>query len=386
MGTMIAAAVLAAGVAGQVTVGSWNSKHLGFDDNRDWAAVAQVVAPYDLIAVQGVKDSETVMKLAASAGAASGAQWASSSSAPTAGTVPELAAFLWRADRIEPTGWTGTYPDPKTVYSRAPFAVAFKTHSRARQIVAVTYRGDTDALRARREVSELPAVLRWVASQGFDRRDIVIAASFNVPSTDPAFAELLRTHRAAVTQGGTILGYEAWPTSQADNVLFAADRLAPVAATVDRYPHRLKIGEVQGRERVSDHHPVKLTFDTRRGIDRVRDELGIPEGFAAASLEAESVEIVCVEPIGASKERPLGAVRLANVSSHPVLVAGWMLLDDDGNKQMLRGVLPEESEAIAPATESQLWDVDGATAHLLDHSGRTVAQLTYAADGENTCE
>ena len=41
---LLIAAALAAGMSPQVTLGSWNSKHLGFDDNRDWQNAAEVVA------------------------------------------------------------------------------------------------------------------------------------------------------------------------------------------------------------------------------------------------------------------------------------------------------------------------------------------------------
>ncbi|QIE47755.1 hypothetical protein G5B38_19225 (plasmid) [Pseudohalocynthiibacter aestuariivivens] len=97
-------------------IANWDIEHLGWNNGKDLAAVAEVASRFDLLAVQEVMSEEIPYALEAALEARTGAEWDTlQSHAVGRGSYKEFYAFLYRPDTI-------TWVDGAVVFARKPFS------------------------------------------------------------------------------------------------------------------------------------------------------------------------------------------------------------------------------------------------------------------------
>lgn len=94
-----------------ITLATWNTKHLGWGEKRDWETTAHVIAPYDWVALQEVMYARSVKRLEQKVERVTGAEWSSIGSdvAVGRGRYKEIYAFVWREDAVDYTGGAAVY-------------------------------------------------------------------------------------------------------------------------------------------------------------------------------------------------------------------------------------------------------------------------------------
>jgi endonuclease/exonuclease/phosphatase family metal-dependent hydrolase len=69
--------LILAPAAQALTIATWNAKHLGWGEQRDWDATAKVVAIYDFVALQEVHGEDAVKRLVNKLEVLTGEPWSS---------------------------------------------------------------------------------------------------------------------------------------------------------------------------------------------------------------------------------------------------------------------------------------------------------------------
>src|SRR3546814_687770 len=112
----------------EVRIASWNVRHLGWDNGKDYAALGEVSAYFDLIAVQEVMSEEGIERMRVAAEHRTGESWSVMTSHLIGnGSYQEAYSFLWRESSVEFVDGAVVYLDDRDVFAREPFAARFQT-------------------------------------------------------------------------------------------------------------------------------------------------------------------------------------------------------------------------------------------------------------------
>ncbi|WP_240761653.1 endonuclease/exonuclease/phosphatase family protein [Nitrosococcus wardiae] len=146
---------------------SWNAKHLGWGNQRDWAATAAVVAPYDFVALQEVMNEAAVQHLVEILEQHTGTDWSSLVSETSVGRskrYQEFYAFIWREETVDYRGGAVVYLDPGDLFAREPFAARFQSDDGQYRWTAATVHVIYGKSRngRRREARQLDEYVRWL--------------------------------------------------------------------------------------------------------------------------------------------------------------------------------------------------------------------------------
>jgi endonuclease/exonuclease/phosphatase family metal-dependent hydrolase len=191
-----------------VLIATWNLTNFGLQQRKKvhFALMADILSPFDLVAVQEVADdlahTEALLK-------ALGKEWDAIYSDP-AGNQERL-AYLFRSDRVEPFGLAAELAmrgyeraritiedidpglDPFTGFNRNPYIVGFRAGKFEFSVVNVHLFWSN--LKVRR--LETRALAKWaksrIKSAGPPHNDIILIGDFNLPRMepgDPIFKEL----------------------------------------------------------------------------------------------------------------------------------------------------------------------------------------------------
>lgn len=250
--------------AEQLYVGSWNIVHLGWDNDKDFDATAQVASKFDLLAVQEVMNEDGLRKLEAAIETTTGTDWESFASAAVGrGRYTEHYAFLWRPEKVQWVDGAVTYIDDRDVFEREPFSMRFKTSDGYRFVYATAHSIYGDNVEAREaEAVALRSYLDWLGAN-FDGDPIYLAGDFNLPPSNAAWQAVGEIASPAVTSGATTLSEKnGIYASLYDQVWMPSERPVPVIGFGKYdYPKSLGMHHSVARKTVSDHAPVFIVLD-----------------------------------------------------------------------------------------------------------------------------
>ncbi|MDT0618525.1 endonuclease/exonuclease/phosphatase family protein [Salinisphaera sp. P385] len=251
-----------------LTIASWNAKHLGWGEKRNWSQSAQVIADYDFVAVQEVHGEDGVKRLISELEQTTSTPWSYVMSRKSVGRgrYTEDYVFLWQEQRVNFDGGAVLYLDPGDVFAREPFAARFSSEDGALKWTAATVHiiyGDSKAERIE-ENSELDEYANWLIESVSEGTPVLIMGDFNLPPDSRGFNGLKKTFRPAITRGATTLSsIDGRFANLYDNIWLSPSQLKRagwpnLAAGIDRFPQRLGLTHENARKHVSDHAPVYL--------------------------------------------------------------------------------------------------------------------------------
>ena len=117
-----AAALLPAIASADAIIGSWNIKHLGWNNEKAITEVAHVAQHFDFLAVQELMDTTALAQLEEAVELASGEPWSSMASDDLGrSTYREHYGFLWRESEIKYDSGAVVFLDSSDVFAREPY-------------------------------------------------------------------------------------------------------------------------------------------------------------------------------------------------------------------------------------------------------------------------
>ena len=266
-------------VQADVLIGSWNIKHLGWNNDKAFEQVAHVANHFDLLAIQELMDTSALARLERKVEALSGEAWSSMAShALGRSTYTEHYAFLWRESEVAYEDSAVVFLDHGDVFSRAPYAARFRDVETGDLFTAATVHvvyGDSVGDRLP-EIEALADYWEWLAgiAQGTPR---VLMGDFNLAPHHEGWAALRALGaQPAITSGRTTLSTTAGDYANLyDNLWYDAGDLEPSDRGILRFPDLLALDHQASRAHVSDHAPVYL------GLHGARLELRHVDGGEA---------------------------------------------------------------------------------------------------------
>jgi len=263
----------------ELRLASWNVRifSTGSRDDAELALIADRLEPYDLVAIQELRDQEVVdrtLQLLADRGH----RFQAVVSEPVGRGVKERYAFLYRPGKVQPLGAERLYPDPDDAFIREPVWVTFRAGEFDFTLVTIhSIFGDTKRER-RAEALRLDDIYQLVQGADSDEQDVMILGDFNLPPDDSGFAELAALLTPLFTGEIRTTISDA---SLYDNIWFdpAYVREWTGERGVDRFDETAFGNDDEAASRaVSDHRPIWATFRTDQDDD----------GSEAAAAAAET--------------------------------------------------------------------------------------------------
>ncbi|MDN3525622.1 helix-hairpin-helix domain-containing protein [Halomonas sabkhae] len=248
--------------AANMTIGTWNLEHLGWDNGKRLDDVAHIAKGGDLWALTEVMDEAAVSQLESELEAQTGESWSSMTSHEVGrSSYQESYAYLWRDSQVEYTQGAVVYMDPGDEFAREPYLAEFRDVETGDKVamaaVHIVY-GDSRADRTP-EIKQLAEIWDWMREVYPDSARI-IAGDFNLEPDHEAW-QLLRDQSAspAITSGATTLGTTDGDYANLyDNLWFDQDALDFTGSGIVRFPELLNLTHEQARDVVSDHAPVYI--------------------------------------------------------------------------------------------------------------------------------
>ncbi|WP_404296953.1 helix-hairpin-helix domain-containing protein [Halomonas sp.] len=276
-------------VQADVLIGSWNIKHLGWNNDKAFEQVAHVANHFDLLAIQELMDTSALARLEREVEALSGEAWSSMASRDLGrSSYTEHYAFLWRESEVAYADGAVVFLDHGDVFSREPYAARFRDVETGDLFTAATVHvvyGDSVGDRLP-EIAALADYWEWLdaIAQGTPR---VLMGDFNLAPHHEGWAALrAKGAQPAITAGDYANLY--------DNLWYDADDLEPTDRGMLRFPDLLALDHQASHAHVSDHAPVYL------GLHGARLALRHADGGEAL---AGIVSPVCIDLNDATASR-----------------------------------------------------------------------------------
>ena len=240
------------------TIASFNTLHLGWDNSKDFAALACIVNHFDVTGLVEVETEEGLAELTENLEKLSGKNWEYHISDKEVGedSYKEFYGFVWNTEEVSMNYAVGFFPETANEFKREPYAAEFTmgTFTFTFAIIHVVF-GDSITER-RAEVDHLDEVYQYFQGLDTNQNDVIIGGDFNLPVDDEAFTILSIDNMNSAVPGTqlTTIGASGL-VSAYDNILFPgkyvdefSDSSGVLDFTKDNY------SEV--RTTVSDHLPV----------------------------------------------------------------------------------------------------------------------------------
>jgi len=324
---------------GETRVASWNIRNLGWENGKDYAALANVGGLFDFIAVQEVMNESGINQLEAALEARTGADWDRlCSHAIGAGSYKEMYCFTWRTDKIFWVEGATVYLDDRDVFAREPFSAVFETDDQIRFLAAsihAIYGEDVAGREA--EANALRGYHDWL-HDSFPGLPVLLMGDFNLPPTNPAWAPLGEVAHPLIQNGATtISSIDGRFANLYDNIWVDVEVDLPVSSYGKvEFPHQLLgISHEAARESVSDHIPVYVILSAERS------ERFAPLRFAGTRGRAEWSAPPISDVLDAGGSAPI----IGNARSKIYHLPGCPSYSAVGERN--RKVFATESEAIA---------------------------------------
>ncbi len=265
----VAVGLLAPTASELATLASWNVRHLGHGQHKDYSLLADVVrrGGFDFLAVQEVMTDDGIAQLRAALEKATGTAWqAISSHGIGRGPYKEMYAFVWDSEAIEYVDGAVVYLDVTDRFAREPYSARFRVRDSGITFVAAT----VHILHGRRvadrtpEAQALAEYWRWLEEvYAADAARILLMGDFNLRPSHPAWAALRAHAEPLIVHGATTLSsVDGRFANLYDNIFVPLEHdLAIVDAGIFEFPAALGLTHDEARRRVSDHAPVRVTLD-----------------------------------------------------------------------------------------------------------------------------
>lgn len=243
---------------------SWNVKHLGWaDEKRDWGRTAQVISPFDFVALQEVHTEESLARLEREVERLTGDNWDTLISGRALGSAryKEFYAFIWRSERFRYEGEATVFFDTDNWFFREPFSARFLSSDGKHDFIAANLHaiyGDSRSDREE-EARQLDEYATWVIETFIEvsggASGFLLMGDFNLPPQSPAFSGLRNILTPTVTEGATTLSKADFKYANLYDQIWTF-KVNPEQAGIFDFPRRLKLSHEYARGRVSDHAPV----------------------------------------------------------------------------------------------------------------------------------
>lgn len=252
-------------VEAQTRIASWNIRNLGWDNGKDYAALAEVGSRFSFIAVQEVMNEDGIARFRSALDTRTGESWEQLCSHLVGrGSYREMYCFVWRPSQITWIGGAAVYLDDRDVFAREPFSAEFTTLGGfgfvATSIHAIY--GDNVAGRMA-EAEALLSYRQWLDAN-HPGIPVFLMGDFNLAPTNPAWNSLRQLAVPLITEGATTIStIDGRFANLYDNIWAPLGHDLPiVAAGRLEFPHQiLGITHEDARARVSDHIPVWMEID-----------------------------------------------------------------------------------------------------------------------------
>ena len=175
----------------ELRLASWNVRifSTGSRTDAELALIADRLEPYDLVAIQELRDEEVVdrtLQLLTDRGH----RFRVVVSPPVERGVKERYAFLYRPAKVQVLGLERLYPDPDDAFIREPFWTSFRAGEFDFTLMTIhSIFGDSKRER-RAEALRLDDIYQRVQGADPDEQDVMILGDFNLPPDDSGFSEL----------------------------------------------------------------------------------------------------------------------------------------------------------------------------------------------------
>lgn len=298
---------------------SWNIRHLGYENGKDFVALGVIGSHFDFISVQEVMSETGIVAFRDALERETSTSWDHLCSDYIGrGTYREMYCFVWRDQKITWIDGAVVYLDDRDVFAREPFSARFQTKT-GFQFVATSIHsiyGDNVAEREK-EARALREYRDWL-TLNFSPTPIFLMGDFNLAPTNPAWRPLGEIMLPLIREGATTIStIDGRFANLYDNIWVEAGRALPVKDYGRlEFPHAvLGISHEQARDRVSDHIPVWVEIDTRLE-GTVFPRHSVP---AAAFGSVERQQPRADQP---RTEQPQAAAIIGNRNSNTYLLPG----------------------------------------------------------------
>lgn len=337
---ILSAPFLSAPALAETTIASWNIRNLGWDNGKDYAALGEVGALFDLIAVQEVMSEEGIARFEAGLEAHTGTEWDRLCSHLIGrGSYREMYCFVWRGDRVSWVGGTAVYLDDRDLFAREPFSAIFETRDEIAFVATSVHAiyGDSVAVREA-EARALRSYHDWLRAS-FPGLPVLLMGDFNLPPTNPAWAPMGEVAYPLIQEGATTIStIEGRFANLYDNIWVDTGTDLPVSGygRVEFPRQILNMDHETARDRVSDHIPVYVTLSA-----------GASSRFAANDFEgARSAAWLAtpIRPVASEKPEAAGPI-IGNMRSKIYHLPGCPSYEAVGEHN--RRPFASEAEAVA---------------------------------------
>ncbi|PRY72991.1 endonuclease/exonuclease/phosphatase family protein [Halomonas ventosae] len=175
-----------------VIVGSWNIKHLGWNNDKAMPQVAHVANHFDLLAVQELMDPAALEALEGELEALSGEAWSSMAShALGRSAYEEHFGFLWREREVAYEDGAVVFIGHGDVFAREPYSARFRDVESGEVFTLATVHvvyGDSVGDRLP-EIAALADYWQWLG-EVHPQTPRLLAGDFNLPPEQPAWRAL----------------------------------------------------------------------------------------------------------------------------------------------------------------------------------------------------
>ena len=343
---LLAAISLCLLAEGSIAIASWNVKNFWGDDDHS-SMLAEVIARYDLIALQEIKSREGMEELLQVLNR-EGEQviWdVVRSPILGEGNAAEYYAFVYRIDKVQHVaGSQGVYPEMTSDdFSRPPFFATFNTVDEAFVFTLITIHvtwGSLPSLRTA-ECHHLVFVWDYVQALEESENDLILLGDFNRDKpTHGAFTPLRQRQFEQLVTARDI--YTTYSTSPDDptghwyDQIWIDPRYTSEDTTGSTGVYRLhedyyldaEHPHLEVRTNISDHLPIWAEFYTGRDTDLPRSITNPP-----------AVRFGCVDPQGET-------FTVINPSAVLVDLSGYRVTDNEGSYIFPQGILLQPGDSI----------------------------------------
>lgn len=251
--------ISAAAIAG-ITIGSFNIQHLGWQNDKDYEALATISQGFDVFGVQEVMNEEGAERLHAELERVSGEKWSYMlSHAIGRGSYKESYAIYSRDSAVEYVDGAVVYLDTEDHFAREPFSAKYRSLKTGQTFALATIHvlyGDSESDRIP-EIKELENYWDWLG-EVYPDTPRVLVGDFNLDARHPAFLGLLgksATLGVGHLPGTTLSTIDGRYANHYDHI-FISDELNVTDSGVIRFPQWLGMTHEEARDTVSDHAPV----------------------------------------------------------------------------------------------------------------------------------
>ncbi|WP_247640743.1 helix-hairpin-helix domain-containing protein [Chromohalobacter sp. TMW 2.2271] len=278
-----------------MTIGTWNLKHLGWDNGKRMDLVAHIAQGADLWALTEVMDEPAVAQLESELESLTGEPWSSMTSHEVGrSSYQESYSYLWRESQVEYTQGAVVYLDPGDNFAREPYLAEFRDTETGQKVALATVHilyGDNRSDRTP-EIRQLAEIWSWM-SEVYSETPRIIAGDYNLAPEHEAW-QLLRDQGAApaITSGATTLSTtDGQYANLYDNLWLDADALEVTGSGIVQFPELMGLTHEQARDIVSDHAPIYITVGDADPEFVALDGVSVVESTGSKSAGSECVNI-----------------------------------------------------------------------------------------------